>query len=118
VIRTVVTEQSVVDDVEALALLLDKQPVVVGDKAGFIAMKAGCGYPMGPFELLDAVGQDVSLSIQCTLYQEFREPGFAPPPLLEHLVTAGYLGRKTGRGFRTYGCPRMPPPRLSPPVIM
>jgi 3-hydroxyacyl-CoA dehydrogenase len=68
-----------------------------------IAMKAGCGYPMGPFELLDIVGLDVSLAIQWTLYQEFREPGLAPTPLLEHLVTAGYLGRKTGRGFRTYG---------------
>ena len=67
-----------------------------------LAMKRGCGYPMGPFELLDAVGLDVSLAIQRTLYLEFREPGFAPAPRLEHLVTAGYLGRKTGRGFRTY----------------
>ena len=55
-----------------------------------------------PFELLDVVGLDVSLAIQRTLYLEFREPGFAPAPLLEHLVTAGYLGRKTGRGFRDY----------------
>ena len=67
------------------------------------AMKAGCGLPMGPFELLDVVGLDVSLAIQRELYLEFREPGFAPAPLLEHLVTAGYLGRKTGRGFRTHG---------------
>ena len=66
------------------------------------AMKVGCGYPMGPFELLDVVGLDVSLAIQTTLYREFREPGFAPAPLLEHLVTAGYLGRKTGRGFRVH----------------
>ncbi len=66
------------------------------------AMKTGCGYPMGPFELLDVVGLDVSLAIQRELYIEFREPGFAPAPLLEHLVTAGYLGRKAGRGFRTY----------------
>ena len=66
------------------------------------AMKTGCGYPMGPFELLDVVGLDVSLAIQRELYLEFREPGFAPAPLLEHLVTAGYLGRKIGRGFRTY----------------
>jgi 3-hydroxybutyryl-CoA dehydrogenase len=57
---------------------------------------------MGPFELLDVVGLDVSLAIQRELYMEFREPGFAPAPLLEHLVTAGYLGRKTKRGFRTY----------------
>ena len=66
------------------------------------AMKVGCGYPMGPFELLDVVGNDVSLAIQRELYLEFREPGFAPAPLLEHLVTAGRLGRKTGKGFRDY----------------
>jgi 3-hydroxybutyryl-CoA dehydrogenase len=66
------------------------------------AMKVGCGYPMGPFELLDVVGLDVSLAIQKVLYLEFREPGFAPAPLLEHLVTAGRLGRKTGKGFREY----------------
>ncbi len=65
-------------------------------------MKVGCGYPMGPFELLDVVGLDVSLAIERELYTEFREPGFAPAPLLEHLVTAGYLGRKTGRGFRDH----------------
>ena len=57
---------------------------------------------MGPFALLDVVGLDVALAIQRTLYNEFREPGFAPAPLLEHLVTAGYLGRKTKRGFRDY----------------
>lgn len=66
------------------------------------AMKLGCGYPMGPFELLDVVGLDVSLAIQRELYLELREPGFSPAPLLEHLVTAGYLGRKTGRGFRDH----------------
>ena len=66
------------------------------------AMKAGCGYPTGPFELLDAVGLDVALAIQRELYLELREPGFAPAPLLEHLVTAGRLGRKTGKGFWDY----------------
>ncbi|MGH8963696.1 MAG: 3-hydroxyacyl-CoA dehydrogenase family protein [Jatrophihabitantaceae bacterium] len=66
------------------------------------AMKVGCGYPMGPFELLDVVGNDVSLAIERELYLEFREPGFAPAPLLEQLVTAGRLGRKTGKGFRDY----------------
>ena len=66
------------------------------------AMKLGCGYPMGPFELLDVVGLDVALAIQRELYLELREPSFAPAPLLEHLVTAGYLGRKVGRGFRDY----------------
>lgn len=67
-----------------------------------LAMTKGCGLPMGPFALLDVVGNDVSLAIQQTLYREFREPGFAPAPMLEHMVTAGYLGRKTGRGFRSY----------------
>jgi len=66
------------------------------------AMKQGCALPMGPFELLDVVGNDVSLAIERELYHEFREPGFAPAPLLEQLVTAGYLGRKAGRGFRDY----------------
>jgi 3-hydroxybutyryl-CoA dehydrogenase len=66
------------------------------------AMKFGCGYPMGPFELLDTVGLDVALAIQRELYLELREPGFAPAPLLEHLVTAGYLGHKAGRGFRDH----------------
>jgi 3-hydroxybutyryl-CoA dehydrogenase len=66
------------------------------------AMKVGCGYPMGPFELLDVVGLDVALAIERTLFEEFREPSFAPAPLLEQLVTAGYLGRKTSRGFRVH----------------
>ena len=57
---------------------------------------------MGPFELLDVVGLDVSLAIEQALYLEFREPGFAPSPLLEQMVQAGYLGRKAGRGFRSY----------------
>jgi len=52
--------------------------------------------------VLDVVGLDVALAIQKSLYLEFREPGFAPAPRLEHLVTAGYLGRKSGRGFRGY----------------
>jgi 3-hydroxybutyryl-CoA dehydrogenase len=130
VVRTVSTSEDVVRTCLALCERLGKHPVQCGDRAGFIvnallfpylndavrmleanyasaddidlAMKRGCGYPMGPFELLDVVGLDVSLAIQRTLYLEFREPGFAPAPRLEHLVTAGYLGRKSGRGFRTY----------------
>jgi 3-hydroxybutyryl-CoA dehydrogenase len=66
------------------------------------AMTQGCALPMGPFELLDVVGTDVALAIQRRLYREIREPGLAPAPLLEQLVTAGHLGRKTGRGFRDY----------------
>jgi 3-hydroxybutyryl-CoA dehydrogenase len=130
VVSTVATAADVVARMVALCRSLDKYPVTCADRAGFIvnallfpylndavkmvevryadedeidtAMKTGCGYPMGPFELLDVVGLDVALAIQRTLYLEFREPGFAPAPLLEHLTTAGYLGRKTGRGFRSY----------------
>ncbi len=130
VVSTVSTSPEVADTAAALAVAAGKHPVRCGDRAGFIvnallfpylndavrmleahysnvddidaAMKLGCRLPMGPFELLDVVGLDVSLAIQRTLYLEFREPGFAPAPLLEHLVTAGYLGRKTGRGFRDY----------------
>ncbi|MFM7596906.1 MAG: 3-hydroxyacyl-CoA dehydrogenase family protein [Actinomycetota bacterium] len=130
VVSTVSTAPDTLATAVDVAQRADKHAVVCGDRAGFIvnallfpylndavrmleanyataddidlAMKKGCGYPMGPFELLDVVGLDVSLAIQQTLYREFREPGFAPAPRLEHLVTAGYLGRKTGRGFRTY----------------
>ncbi|HHU09190.1 MAG TPA: 3-hydroxyacyl-CoA dehydrogenase family protein [Intrasporangiaceae bacterium] len=131
VVHTVSTGADVVATVQDLTRKLGKVAVTCGDRSGFIvnallfpylndaikmleanyasaddidtAMKTGCSLPMGPFELLDVVGLDVSLAIQRELYIEFREPGFAPAPLLEHLVTAGYLGRKTGRGFRTYG---------------
>ena len=130
VVSTVRTDADVAETVSALCADLGKHAVSCGDRAGFIvnallfpylndavrmleahyasaddidtAMKLGCALPMGPFELLDVVGNDVSLAIQRTLYLEFREPGFAPAPLLEHLVTAGYLGRKTNRGFRDY----------------
>ena len=130
VIRTVSTGDDVVATVQDLCRVIGKHPVTCGDRSGFIvnallfpylndavkmleahyasaddidtAMKTGCGYPMGPFELLDVVGLDVSLAIQRELYLEFRERGFAPAPLLEQLVTARYLGRKVGRGFRTY----------------
>jgi 3-hydroxybutyryl-CoA dehydrogenase len=130
VVHTVSTAKDVIDTAWTLCKAIGKHPVICGDQAGFIvnallfpylndavrmlaehyatvddidtAMKLGCGYPMGPFELLDVVGLDVSLAIQRTLYLEFRERGYAPTPLLEQLVTAGYLGRKTGRGFRIY----------------
>lgn len=130
VVSTVATDDDVAETVRALCGKIGKVAVSCGDRAGFIvnallfpylndavkmleahyataddidtAMKQGCALPMGPFELLDVVGNDVSLAIQRELYLEFREPGFAPAPLLEHLVTAGYLGRKTQRGFRDY----------------
>ncbi len=130
VVHAVTTEADVVATAVEVCRRLGKHPVTCADRSGFIvnallfpylndavkmldaqyasaddidaAMRAGCGYPMGPFELLDVVGLDVSLAIQRELYLEFRERGFSPSPLLEHLVTAGYLGRKAGRGFRSY----------------
>ncbi|WP_257133681.1 3-hydroxyacyl-CoA dehydrogenase family protein, partial [Streptomyces sp. f51] len=130
VVRTVLTADEVHATVRAVCAKIRKHPVDCGDRAGFIvnallfpylnnaikmveqhyaslddidaAMKLGGGYPMGPFELLDVVGLDVSLAIEKVLHKEFRDPGLAPAPLLEHLVAAGCLGRKTGRGFREY----------------
>jgi 3-hydroxybutyryl-CoA dehydrogenase len=130
VVTTVATAAEVEATALDVTRKIGKHAVRCGDRAGFIvnallfpylndavkmleahyasaddidsAMKVGCGYPMGPFELLDVVGNDVSLAIERELYLEFREPGFAPAPLLEHLVTAGRLGRKTGKGFRDY----------------
>ncbi|GAA3766735.1 3-hydroxyacyl-CoA dehydrogenase family protein [Micromonospora maritima] len=130
IVQTIRTSTETSATARAVCAKLGKTGVVCGDRSGFIvnallfpylndavkmleasystaddidyAMKLGCGYPMGPFELLDVVGLDVSLAIQRELYLELREPGFAPAPLLEHLVTAGYLGRKSGRGFRDH----------------
>jgi 3-hydroxybutyryl-CoA dehydrogenase len=67
------------------------------------AMKLGCGYPMGPFTLLDLVGLDTAMYVAEVMFEEFREPRYAPPPLLKRMVMAGHLGRKTGKGFYTYG---------------
>jgi 3-hydroxybutyryl-CoA dehydrogenase len=130
VVRTVLTSDDVHATVREVCAHVRKHPVDCGDRAGFIvnallfpylnnavkmvqehyatlddidaAMKLGGGYPMGPFELLDVVGLDVSLAIEKVLHREFRDPGLAPAPLLEHLVAAGCLGRKTGRGFREH----------------
>ena len=66
------------------------------------AMRSGCGFPMGPFQLLDLVGLDTSLAILETLYDERREPACVPAPLLRRMVRAGHLGRKTGEGFYAY----------------
>jgi 3-hydroxybutyryl-CoA dehydrogenase len=130
VVGTINTAPEVLTTLRDVCHRIGKHPVTCNDRAGFIvnallfpylndavamleahyadaddidnAMKVGCGYPMGPFELLDVVGLDVALAIQTTLYREFRDRGYAPAPLMEHLVTAGYLGRKSGRGFRVY----------------
>lgn len=130
VVTTISTADDVTATVVDLTTKVRKHPVLCGDRAGFIvnallfpylndavrmveahyatiddvdtAMTKGCSLPMGPFALLDVVGNDVSLAIQETLYREFREPGYAPAPMLREIVTAGYLGRKAGRGFRSY----------------
>lgn len=133
VIRTVVSSDSVIADVAALARSMGKQAVVIGDQAGFIAnallfgylnhaaamfdaryasredidtaMKLGCGYPMGPLALLDLIGLDTSMEILDTMYHSSRDRLHAPVPVLKQLVTAGLLGRKSGRGFYTYAAP-------------
>jgi len=130
VVPTVTTAPDVVATVLEVCARTGKHAVLCGDRAGFIvnallfpylndavkmleahyatiedvdlAMTKGCGHPMGPFALMDVVGLDVALAIQRTLFLEFREPGDAPAPMLEHLVRAGYLGRKAGRGFRDH----------------
>ena len=71
-------------------------------------MKLGCGYPMGPFTLLDFVGLETTYYIANIMFEEFREKRFAPPPLLKRLVLAGHHGKKTGRGFYDYSDPERP----------
>ena len=136
IVRTVVTEPDVLEDVKALVGRLGKNPVVCGDKAGFIAntllfgylnhavsffeghyasredidaaMRFGCGYPMGPLALLDLIGLDTAYEILDTMYKQGRDRLHAPAPILKQMVTAGLLGRKTGRGFYTYEAPDSP----------
>lgn len=130
IVPTVRTDPQVTEQVRAFVDRIDKVGVLCGDRAGFIvntllfpylndavkmlashyataeqidtAMKLGCGYPMGPFELMDVVGLDVTLAIIERLKQEYRQPSYEPAPLLRHLVDAGFLGRKAGRGFYVY----------------
>jgi len=130
VVTTQATSADVNETVLALCANVGKVAVSCGDRAGFIvncllfpylndavslleagaasmheidaAIKEQAGFPMGPFQLLDVVGNDVSLAIQQELYAEFKEPGFAPAPLLEQKVAEGALGRKTGKGFHDY----------------
>jgi 3-hydroxybutyryl-CoA dehydrogenase len=130
VVTTELTAPEVDETVRALCAEVGKVAVSCGDRAGFIvnallfpylndavrlhtesglglevidaAIKEQAGFPMGPFQLLDVVGNDVSLAIQQELFAAFKEPGLAPAPLLEEHVRAGRLGRKTGRGFHDY----------------
>ncbi|GAA3948063.1 3-hydroxybutyryl-CoA dehydrogenase [Actinomadura viridis] len=130
VIRTVLTDPGAVERVAGLVKDLGKTPVTIGDRAGFVAnrllfgylnqaagmlesghatrddidtaMKAGAGLPMGPFTLMDLIGLDTCLEVLEAIYAESRDRRHAPSPLLRELVTAGLLGRKTGRGFYSY----------------
>jgi 3-hydroxybutyryl-CoA dehydrogenase len=131
IVTTVRTDEAVVEQARAFVDRIGKVGVLCGDQSGFIvnallfpylndavkmleshyataeqidtAMKLGAGYPMGPFQLMDVVGLDITLAIVESLQEEFREPSFEPAPLLRHLVETGFLGRKVGRGFYVYG---------------
>jgi 3-hydroxybutyryl-CoA dehydrogenase len=138
VVRTIATANDVYESVFEFAKKVGKVPVRTTDKTGFIvnrllvpylldairayeegvgsipdidqAMKLGCGYPMGPFTLLDFVGLDTTYYITQVMYDEFKERRFASPPLLKRLVMAGWYGRKTGKGFYDYADPNSPVP--------
>jgi 3-hydroxybutyryl-CoA dehydrogenase len=130
VIRGLATSDETYQTVFAFAQSLGKEPITAPDKPGFIVnrllvpylldairayehglgtvedidkgMKLGCGYPMGPFTLLDFVGLDTTYYIANIMFDEYREPAYAPPPLLKRMVLAGRLGRKSGQGFYKY----------------
>jgi 3-hydroxybutyryl-CoA dehydrogenase len=130
IVPTVRTDDAVLEQSRAFIDRINKVGVLCPDRAGFIvntllfpylndavkmleshyataeeidtAMKLGAAYPMGPFQLMDIVGLDVALAIIDTLHREFREPSYEPAPLLRHMVEAGFLGKKAGRGFYVY----------------
>ena len=138
VVGTITTSPAVMDEAMKFAESIGKVPIRTSDRSGFIVnrllvpylldavraleegvgsvedidkgMKLGCGYPMGPFTLLDFVGLETTLYIANIMFDEFREKRFAPPPLLKRLVLAGHHGRKTGRGFYDYSDPAKPKP--------
>jgi 3-hydroxybutyryl-CoA dehydrogenase len=130
IVKTISTSDETIEVVQQFARSLGKTPVLAKDTAGFIvnfllipylisairmlengvasrddidtAMKLGCGYPMGPFTLLDYVGLDTTLWAAEAIYEEYKDPLYAPPPLLRRMVVSGLLGRKSGRGFYEY----------------
>ena len=131
VVRAVTTSADTLELALGFARRLGKQPIVARDGSGFIVnlllipylldavralergvatapdidrgMQLGCGHPMGPLTLLDFVGLDTTLRIADIMFEEYREPHYAPPPLLRRMVAAGLHGRKSGRGFYDYG---------------
>ncbi len=130
IVRPITADDETVEEAKAFAEGCGKTAIVVKDQAGFVvnallfpylnnavrlleqgvasmedideAMKGGCGFPMGPFALLDLVGLDTSLAILDALYEEHRDPNYAAVPRLRRMVSAELLGRKTGQGFYTY----------------
>lgn len=130
VVKTITTSDETVERIKAFGESLGKTVVVAQDTAGFIVnrllvpylldairvleagvatredidngMKLGCGHPMGPLTLLDFIGLDTIYYIANIMFEEFREPRFAPPPLLKRMVLAGQFGRKSGKGFYEY----------------
>jgi len=138
VVKTIATDPEVYEEMVAFGVKLGKTPVRANDSGGFIvnrllvpylldairaleegagsvvdidhSMKLGCGYPMGPFTLLDFVGLDTTYYISQIMFDEFKEKRFAAPPLLKRLVLAGWHGKKTGRGFYDYADPANPKP--------
>ncbi|HZO75032.1 MAG TPA: 3-hydroxybutyryl-CoA dehydrogenase [Ktedonobacteraceae bacterium] len=130
IVQTIATSPETIEEVRKFAISLDKTPVLAKDTAGFIvnfllipyllaairmlengmasrddidtAMKLGCGYPMGPFTLLDYVGLDTTMWAAEAIYEEYKDPLYAPPPLLRRMVISGMLGRKSGKGFYSY----------------
>jgi 3-hydroxybutyryl-CoA dehydrogenase len=130
VVRTILTSDETVERAFEFARAVGKEPIACRDNSGFVVnrllvpylldavraleegvgsvedidkgMQLGCGYPMGPFTLLDFVGLDTTYYIANIMFDEYREKRFAPPPLLKQMVTAGRLGKKSGRGFYDY----------------
>lgn len=138
VVKTIATDAAVYEEMVAFGTKLGKTPVRANDGGGFIvnrllvpylldairaleqgvgsvvdidnSMKLGCGYPMGPFTLLDFVGLDTTYYISQIMFDEFKEKRFAAPPLLKRMVLAGWNGKKSGRGFYDYADPANPKP--------
>ena len=130
VVRTIATTQDTIDELYAFAKTLGKEPILAQDTPGFVVnrllipyllyaircyegglaskedidkgMKLGCGYPMGPLELLDFVGLDTTYYIAQIMFEEFKDPMMAAPPMLKRMVLAGRHGRKSGKGFYDY----------------
>jgi len=130
-VASLLTSEATMDAASAFATGLGKQVIRSKDRAGFIVnallipyilsairmlesgfataddidagMVKGCAHPMGPLALADLIGLDTTVAVALSLYEEFKEPLFAPPPLLARMVEAGLFGRKSGRGFFQYG---------------